>query len=50
MYVFCYSDQIKEAWDIKKGVHENMQSMGLSKDVNQTMSIPKARVLSSTAS
>ena len=47
MYLFVYhfSDAIKEAWDEKKTVDRNMREMGLSADPNKTIPVPKAKVI-----
>lgn len=38
------SKQIKEAWDAKKSICNNLHDMGLSADPNSTFRIPGAKV------
>lgn len=38
-------EQVKNAWDNKKSLKQNLKDMGLSYDPNQTLAIPKAKDL-----
>ena len=45
LYVFCLcSEEIRNDWDSKKTVEQNLKDMGLSANPNITIPIPKAKV------
>ena len=44
LFFTFFSDKIKNAWDSKKSITDNLSDMGLSSDPNKTLPIPKAKV------
>lgn len=49
---YMYSKEIKQAWESKKSIRQNLEEMGLSYDPNKTIKIPnnKAKLKVSIAS